>query len=402
MLKEAGWKGAGLWIAAQAVGDGLDGKLMDDTSLERYWRERLRWCHEAGIGYWKVDWGRRFNDVAFCRMLTDLAKECAPGLIVEHAVYSGGLNDLSVDAASGVASGSGRALDDGPFAKRTREILDFAGVIRLYDTFRPLVTVTMLDRIACALRLAAGNPDASSILNVEDSLYLGAALGASLGVMRAPHKVVDPYDGAERCGSRMREVVRSVRWQRLAPAFAANLGEFRQSDEILFDSWTFAEGETWWPAAIGPCLKQGAPACVTRGLPLPELRARESLKPFVVASKNPSSGAVAIATLPRLFPEEKRKATPLADVSLSCEFVGRPVGVFGRFGSLTLDNGSPLPSGRVFAQDLASDEAMDISAEVERSGSKLILPGALIERVGTMAQNATDVSAPGLLVVCGV
>jgi hypothetical protein len=73
MTKRAGWKGAGLWIAAQAYGDGRDGRLLSQAEVESFFRERLRWSHEAGIEYWKMDYGARGN-FQFRAMVTRWAK----------------------------------------------------------------------------------------------------------------------------------------------------------------------------------------------------------------------------------------------------------------------------------------------------------------------------------------
>ena len=62
LCKAAGWRGAGIWIPAQMPGDGKEGKLTDAASLEAYWRERARWSHQAGIEYWKVDYGARSGE----------------------------------------------------------------------------------------------------------------------------------------------------------------------------------------------------------------------------------------------------------------------------------------------------------------------------------------------------
>ncbi len=85
MTRQAGWRGAGIWIPAQAPGDGKDGQMMPQDRLEAYFRERLGWSREAGIGYWKVDYGARAGNSAFRRMVSRLAHETPPGITVENA-----------------------------------------------------------------------------------------------------------------------------------------------------------------------------------------------------------------------------------------------------------------------------------------------------------------------------
>ena len=97
-------------------------------------------------------------------------------------------------------------------------------------------------------------------------------------------------------------------------------------ERILWDEWTYKQGETWRTKLVGERLRQGAPARVARGLPLPQVAA-EGEPPYVVASHHPN-GAVAIAALPRTSPE-LGSYMPAADVTLDLsafDSVG-PIGV---------------------------------------------------------------------------
>ena len=53
-LKARGWRGAGLWVSAQACGEGFVSGFWSREKSAEYWRTRLRWSREAGIGDWKV------------------------------------------------------------------------------------------------------------------------------------------------------------------------------------------------------------------------------------------------------------------------------------------------------------------------------------------------------------
>ena len=77
LVKSFGWRGAGLWVAAQETSEGKDkdSELLSRAELEKYWRERAKWTNFAGIEYWKVDWGKRSGDPEFRRMLTRVARE---------------------------------------------------------------------------------------------------------------------------------------------------------------------------------------------------------------------------------------------------------------------------------------------------------------------------------------
>ena len=55
------------------------------------------------------------------------------------------------------------------------------------------------------------------------------------------------------------------------------------------------------------------------------------------------------------------------------------------------------PVGRLYAQDLAGDEAVDITSEVKTEGSMMTIPGAIIERVGLMNARNREYETPGLV-----
>jgi hypothetical protein len=160
--KAAGWRGAALWIAAQAPGDGRDGVLRPIGEVEAFFRERLRWSREAGIGYWKVDYGARHGDLDFRRMLTRLAAEEAPGLLVEHARGGGPVNDDNAPWDSGPAHRSGRLASwgDGAELRKSVEIARFAQAFRTYDVLPVFSVPTTLDRVAEVLLALSGWPSA--------------------------------------------------------------------------------------------------------------------------------------------------------------------------------------------------------------------------------------------------
>jgi hypothetical protein len=79
-IRARGWRGIGLWICCSCASSGRD---MDDTV---YWSERLRWCQEAGISYWKVDWGKYQHDPMWRWRLTQLGRKVAPDVMIENAL----------------------------------------------------------------------------------------------------------------------------------------------------------------------------------------------------------------------------------------------------------------------------------------------------------------------------
>lgn len=278
--KAFGWKGIGIWVAAQRCGKDFDKPFSQND--EAYWRERILWSRQAGITYWKVDWGTLEHDNRFRKFLSDAAKELYPELAVEHAICCPPLN--------GVCGGKvkGRFSDDEKTCAASEEAVSYSEVFRTYDVLQPLSVATTLDRVAYLLPFAKG------YLNVEDEVYLAAALGCQAGIMRSSYGVgLDEWDDSER----LQEVEAAIRWQSVAPPFVG--GITLVDEEILFDDYTFGEKETWYWVAHGKHIRQGAPASVARNAPLPLVKAgKDGKKPFVAISRHPN-GVYAAAVLPR-------------------------------------------------------------------------------------------------------
>lgn len=388
-VKAVGWRGAGLWLAAQCMGDGKDdGRLLEDYKVEKYWRERAKWCHYAGIEYWKVDWGMRCNSLDFRRMLTHICREETPNIVVEHAVCSGPLNDAP--------DGEGRFHSWHDICRRSLETIAFSDVFRTYDVTRYLSVATTLDRVAELFTASIVEPGAQGLLNSEEEVYLGAALGCALGIGRHPlwrERSGQDYD-PRQLRKRADEVARAVRWQRLAPAFGIDKSKTIVDKNILTDSWYFKRGDTWASSIIGKEITQSAPARVARGIGLPRVEA-DGLVAFVIASRNPN-GAIAIATVPRTS-REKGIFTPLVDVSIDVGEGHSPIGIFGFYRTLTLNFSSPLSNKRIWAQDLASDEAVDVTDQIIRVEKTVTLTGDLINKIGLTTATPGDVSDPGLV-----
>ncbi|MGD0923044.1 MAG: hypothetical protein ABSA70_14970 [Terriglobia bacterium] len=396
--KAAGWRGAGIWVAAQAPGDGRDGRLMDDKALEAYFRERARWTRDAGIGYWKVDYGARGGNPDFRRLVSRIAREEAPGLLVEHGRGCGPVNDEVVSWEKLVANkkGSYRSWDNGRILQQAVELISFSDVLRTYDVTAYFSVPTTLDRVAQILAEAARLRGGPGLVNCEDEPFIAAALGCALGVMRHPlarelkNKPYDPYQVKKRSD----EMTRAVRWQRLAPAVRAGKTKVLLDSSFLLDHWVFKEGETWATWLFGQEAVQGAPARVARGMALPKVKA-DGPAPYVIASRHPQ-GAIAVATLPRIS-KDKGFYLPRADVAIDIGDGDFPVGVFGRYRTLTLSLSGRLGARHIWAQDLAGDEATDITEKVVRAATSITLPGESINSIGLSAATPGDLSEPGLV-----
>lgn len=281
--KGLGWKGIGIWVAAQKCGK--DYHLPFSETDKAYWKERILWCKQAGVTYWKVDWGTLEHDNAFRQFLTETAAKLYPELTVEHAVCCSPVNGVTERLQRGEV---GRFQDDEKISGLSQQAVSFSEVFRTYDVTPQFPVASTLDRAAYLL------PYAKGYLNVEDELYLAAALGCQMGIMRSGYgKGLDCWDDSDR----LQEADAALAWQKIAPPFAG--GTVEVSEEILADEWTFQENEFWYQPINGRTIRQGAPAAVSRNAPLPKVSAGQTgAKPFVVCALNPN-GVYSVAVLPR-------------------------------------------------------------------------------------------------------
>ena len=378
-VKALGWKGMGGWICAQEA-PAFSGKMCDTD----YWRLRLREAEDAGFSYWKVDWGKRGTSLDFRRMLTALGREIAPHLTIEHAVIP--------------------------------SVIPYADVYRTYDVPAILSIPMTMQKLKEFLSDTRTELPRMGLLNCEDEAYIAAAGGFSMGIMR------HPYAGAFINGkddmsfpavhrnlkTKICEITRAVRWHRIAPAFGIDAANVQIDAQTLTDTWHFAsrdaEMEAWWfdqPAIrdhmTGERVSKTAPARVARGCALPEvIEDANGNVPFVVAAKNPN-GAFSVVTAGRTL--ERTYEIPLCRVTLRIEDA-QTVGVFGEYEELILET-SRTHISHVWMQDLAGEEAFDITDDVCIRGGSIQISGALIHAVGTMAQPEGDTSEPGVLIVLG-
>ena len=393
-----GWRGLGVRVAAQVFGEGRGGLRFSGGDVEEHFRRQLRMAHQAGVGFWKLESGERAS-LRFRETLSVSAKGEAPNLSLENVQAWGPMNDqVSLANRAGV-SGSGRfrTWDQGRMLDTALEMIGFSRVFRTGKATAQLSIPTTLDRVADLLLRGGGDRGNDCLINCQDEVYMAAALGCTMGVMRHP-AWKDPaqrdYD-PRLLRYRLTEVVRALRWQRIAPPWPVGYTKTDLDARRLDDDWEFRPGESVVSWAAGPMVRQGAPARVARNAPLAKVSAAGSA-PYVVTSKHPN-GSTAVATLPRVF-SGRGVLYPEADVTLEVEDPMQPIGVFGRYRSLTLDLIGPPNSVRVMAQDLASNEAVDVTERVNVAGSTMVIPGELINRLGQSAATRNDQSDPGLVV----
>ena len=360
----AGWRGLGLWVSPQRKGM-QRGEAVSLDEMRDYWRERLEWSRFAGVRYWKVDWGM-LSTAEYRKCLTELAAEIYPALYVEQA--------RGMPPVNGVIGTERIRFAEGPYAEETARYYADSRLFRSYDvTDDRLSATTTLDRLSFLL-----SRDRGGFINCEDELYIGAALGCSVGVMRSRF-------GAAEFGfcRRLQEVDATVRWMELAPPFCG--GTYLESTDLLSDSCYFEKGDTWYAAAQERTVTQAAPAVMARNTALPEVKTGENA-PFVIASLNPSS-AYSIAAV--------RRCCHLTDTDapeVTCT-VGRAerIGIFGGFAALTFK--PDTPPARVTAQCLFGEEAVDVTRRVLRRDGTIAVDGALLEEFGA----AADESEPAVM-----
>jgi hypothetical protein len=372
-VQSAGWRGTALWCRNTPGGD-ADHRLEDLSQ-------------SAGIQYWKVDIG----DPAF--HLVRLRNETHIPLTLEHVHGEPPINgDWRKDGRFGPQAWNSSRM----------RILQNTDVYRTYDVTSILSLPTTIDRLAEMLKSSEGHPEIRGLLNVEDEVYVAAVMGCTMGILRHPLYGMRPgqdadlfFNGPRLAKRRMDEVVRALRWQRIAPPFSPGVGSVTVSKEILTDSWTFERGQTWQNDIVGATVRQGAPACIARNINLPDVHA-EGERPFVCATRFPN-GAVAVAAQERTT-SGRAWYMPTCDVTLPAGDAPGPYGIFGGFRSLTLTFDHATENKRILAQDLAGEDSVDISNAVQWQGKSVFISGEIIRTIGL--QNATpgDLSSPGLVI----
>lgn len=377
-VKALGWKGLGGWVCAQVCEQFRNG-----MSDEEYLRTRVLDANEADFAYWKVDWGQKSGDAAFRKMQTDLAAELAPGLTVEHGVIF--------------------------------DALPFCSVFRTYDVPAVMSIPATLQKIGHIAGLSE-KMGSFGMLNCEDEAYIAAAGGFTMGIMR------HPYSGAFVNGkpdmsfpevgrnlkTKMYEVLRAVRWHRIAPAFAVS-ADIAVSEDTLRDYWQLenvdAEIEAWWlnndffdPPIIeideeSNTVAKTAPAQLARNCDFAKLAPDENGDiPYVISAKNPT-GAFSVATLGRAVGRSYK--IPLCDVTVDTGDAST-IGVFGEYKTLHIK--TELAPKKLLIQDIAADFAYDITDEVCIDEHGIMIPGELIRKIGTSEQPENDTSEPGALI----
>ncbi|MBQ4137238.1 MAG: hypothetical protein IJD67_03920, partial [Clostridia bacterium] len=381
-IRTLGYKGVGLWVACQKPYDDQDPAEENAEAEREYWEERAKWCDYADIAYWKVDWGRSCKSAKYREMMTDAVRKYAPRLLIEHA-YTQPAYDVPY----------AERLADNERSERIGKTLAISDFIRAYDVVPEFRYTTMFGRTAEILRNYNGvNVGCLGIINIEDPVQIGAALGCSLGIMR--HQIEEKRAVKQTLVTPFEDAVRAVMWQRIAPPFGVHESDLQISDTLVSDKWDYPQtGEKQWPYLSGRTIIQDTPAAISRGMSLPKVET-DGILPLVGCSKHPN-GAVAVGSFPRTLNGKLNTHYP-AHVTLEGADPDEPIGVFGVYKSLTVVF-DKAPSGRLLAQDLAADTAIDVTDEVTLEGNKLTVSGDLITKIGLTAARDPKHETPGVV-----
>lgn len=356
-IKAHGWRGIGIWVCAQKTG--AEGTLPFEPNAETYayWQEKILMSQEAGVLYWKVDWGRLSHCEAFRKMLTDMGKELYPELIIEHAFCGAPLN-------GDVSCGKIRFADDRKCAEGALRFAAFSEVFRSYDVTPALSVPTTLDRLCHLLTPQSG------LINCEDELYIGAVLGCTVGIMRS-HLTEN---------KKLDEVTATIRWHSVAPAFSGY--ERNLSEDSKTDTFLFGPDDTWFSSVWEKNVSQSAPRIMARNAPLPKVEGEDS--PYILLSRNPN-GVYSVGAISSGL----KKETP---PTVSFEADEPPyIGVFGAFGKLTVSL-SKKPR-RAYIQSLIRGEAREIFPE----DNLLVLSGDLLRALHTSTDGSQSAAIVKLI-----
>ncbi len=356
-LKEMGYSGLGLWISPQQ--SSLEKNITDDR---QYWVKRAKWCHNAGVLYWKVDWGKEDNNDDYRKMMTECVHKYAPGLIVEHAIIQKPCTHNNY---------YGFFLKER--AERVKYQMTFCDAYRTYDLLEPFDKTCTLQRAHEAFMSPDKEATGLALVNAENMYTIAAALGCTIGIMNYTH-----------------ETAPCIKWHHISPPFSVNEGTYVHSEEYLEDTYYFEEEVCGWAPCKERFVHESAPAIMARNCPLPNVTACGNEKPFVLASKNPKTNAYSVATIRRTIDPNKNLYF-LADVDLYDVDKDAPIGVFGIFNSLKIYFNSDINENvRILAQCFDSNNALDITDIVTIDRNSIHIDGKHLRILGKGESNSPD------------
>lgn len=380
-VRECGFAGFGLWISPQFPRKG--NTFMPIDRFRAHFEQAAQRCNAADVRYFKIDWGWDSHEFLYRAVLGEAVRKYAPRVLLEQT---------SVVDPLAVLPGE---KNEPAYQKRLNTIYDLLPVsdyFRTYDVMEPLAYVSTLMRLRVLFERPGGYAPSSfrHIPNVEHLAPIAAVLGCSMGLMHHPLKTPQ----------RAAEIARALHFQRLAPPFGLDRCQNLCSEETQSDAWFFPQDATEWPYYGQTTRQQTAPICFARNTALPVCRAdaEGGLLPYAAAALHPDTGVFSVGTFPRTVGGKEQQPVR-AQISVCGAHADRPCGIFGFYRSLRIAFDRSIEGRRVFAQDLASDSAREITHAVTISGDTLFLDGALLEKIGTAENKEEDRSAPALILV---
>ncbi|MBQ4119262.1 MAG: hypothetical protein IJD45_02610 [Clostridia bacterium] len=364
-VKAMGYCGLGLWVSPQIPFENQKTTMADHR---KHWCERAKWSNDAGVKYWKIDWGEHAFRRDYLEMMTQCIRENAPDLLIEHAVVH-------------TPFGGPKTPED-DVAKKMANIMEVSDFFRTYDVCEPFsntITLCRTNALLCNVQKDNFLYNAKGYVNIESSPEIAAGLGLNMGIMA--------YNG---------NVGACLNWQRLAPPMSIFDADYIKSDELLTDSAFFETSPVWWYNAKGQEISSTVPAITARGTKLPKVEA-DSLKPFVMASCNNKTKAYAVSTLKRCFDMNKSVVAP-AKITVFPENLTAPIGVFGYYKTLCIEFEKAIPkNAKIYAQCLLETQAKDVTENVTIDGNKLIIDGKNLRLWGRKSDAIGDSEDPALI-----
>jgi transcriptional regulator with XRE-family HTH domain len=366
-IKELGYAGLGLWVSPN-YGKTDENGAVDYDDIRRYWEDRAEMSCQADIKYWKVDWGIFMRDLKYREIMTESCHKKAPGLFVEHAYPCGVYANYN--------------NPERPMDKALPAYFEYSDVFRTYDVHPPFEYTETLKRVDLLLNNKLHfKHNCKGYINVEWLSFIAAGLGLNLGIMH-----------------QNKEVEAALRWQRIAPPFGAAEAEYTRTEQELTDTHYFDHQPKDWIRFSNRYHKVSAPAIMARNTALPKVGKIGEHQPFVIASKSPKTGALAVAALPRTVDPDVH-IKPLADVTVYPDSLNTLVGAFGVFGSLTLEYPENIPENVVvWAQAMLSDEAIDITERVTVDSNRLTIDGKDLRWFSKVNHDETETYEPSLII----
>ena len=108
------------------------------------------------------------------------------------------------------------------------------------------------------------------------------------------------------------------------------------------------------------------------------------------------NGAFAIAVMPR-FKQDIDFYTPSVNLNIT-QKIDMPIGIFGEVNQVNIEFDESVGDKKIFAQDLASDKAVDITSDCLVEKNVVKISGELISKIGKSENCFADKSKPGLVI----